>query len=393
MAKYEITAPDGTKHEVTAPEDATEEQILAFAKSQFSQPQASPEPQTAWQKFANPKITPEQQAGIDKFKANPWGSGVPKFAYDRGGDATDLATKIGLPPSIAAGAGFATNFLTQAIPSMITSFKVPGGGGPVLESPASWLMQTAVKPSPADLKSGAAARAFSTMLDEGVYPTVSGMDKASKITGALDDQVTNAIAKSPANVSVAAIGSRLRDPYQKALTQMNPQDDLAAIRGAWDQFKTSPLVAGKTEIPVQLAQELKKGTYQALGGKSYGEVGSAAVEAQKALARGAREEVAKAVPEVVAPLARQAALMNVRDVAGNRALLEASKNPMGLAALRIGDNPLSSAAFMADRWAALKAFLAMQMYGASKPQVLAPFGAAGGALLMNQPRGALSVEE
>lgn len=41
MARYEITAPDGQRFEINAPDDATQEQVLAYAQSQFSQ-QAQP---------------------------------------------------------------------------------------------------------------------------------------------------------------------------------------------------------------------------------------------------------------------------------------------------------------------------------------------------------------
>ena len=48
MAEYEITAPDGTEFVVTAPDDATESQILEYAKSQFKtqpqRPDTSPRP-------------------------------------------------------------------------------------------------------------------------------------------------------------------------------------------------------------------------------------------------------------------------------------------------------------------------------------------------------------
>jgi hypothetical protein len=37
MPKYQITSPDGQKFEVNAPEGATQEQVLAYAQSQFSQ--------------------------------------------------------------------------------------------------------------------------------------------------------------------------------------------------------------------------------------------------------------------------------------------------------------------------------------------------------------------
>jgi len=43
MSKYIITAPDGNKYEVNAPEGATQEQILAYARSKFSAPQETRE--------------------------------------------------------------------------------------------------------------------------------------------------------------------------------------------------------------------------------------------------------------------------------------------------------------------------------------------------------------
>lgn len=42
--KYEITAPDGRKFEITAPEGASQEQVLAYARSQFDKPQNQYDP-------------------------------------------------------------------------------------------------------------------------------------------------------------------------------------------------------------------------------------------------------------------------------------------------------------------------------------------------------------
>ena len=36
MAKYEITAPDGSRYEIDAPQDATEQQALDYFKSQYT---------------------------------------------------------------------------------------------------------------------------------------------------------------------------------------------------------------------------------------------------------------------------------------------------------------------------------------------------------------------
>ena len=315
------------------------------------------------------------QSIIKDAKERGFGTGIPKVAYEAGGAVTDMT---GSP-----AAGFATNVLLQAIPSFLTSAsKVGEAPLSLLEWPARKLMQNSVKPS-STLPPKKVNEALGTMLSEGIYPTQSGMQKASAIAGKLDDQVDAALAGSNANVGVAAIGSRLREPFEQAKTQVNPAADMAAVRKAWDDFVNSPLIKGKTEIPAQLAHEIKKGTYASIAKKSFNEVGTASTEAQKALARGAREEVAKAVPEVVDPLARQAAMMNVKEVAGTRALIEANKNPLGLAALRM-DNPLSAATFMADRWAALKAFLALQMFHGAKPQTIAPLAEAMG-MAQSQP--------
>ena len=41
MARYEITAPDGSKYEVTAPDDASEAQVLDYARQNFDRAAAT----------------------------------------------------------------------------------------------------------------------------------------------------------------------------------------------------------------------------------------------------------------------------------------------------------------------------------------------------------------
>lgn len=324
------------------------------------------------------------EALVNQVKEGGWGSGLSNLAYDIGGRLTDQAVAYGTKPGFAAAQGYLANILTQGLPAAMSS----GKGASILERPAKWLMQTAVKPS-STLPPSKVSRAMSTMLEEGIYPTSSGMEKAGKIAGGLDDSVDDILSGSSANVGVASIGSRLREPFNKAKTQVNPMADMQAVRDTWDEFRNSPLIKGKTEIPVATAHAIKKGTYESLGKKSFNEIGTSSVEAQKALARGAREEVAAAVPEVQPLLGRQADVMNVKEVAGTRALIEANKNPLGLAALRM-DNPLSAATFWADRFAALKAFLAMQMHAAGRPGLLAPTAITADSLDGKVPKGLLA---
>lgn len=294
------------------------------------------------------------------------GGAIGNLGYNVGGGVTDLAANAGLSPETSAKLGYGANVATDILP--MAAGGVAGGISKIPElsqALAKRIMQSAVKPSMADRLSGASDRAISTMLSEGINATRGGMDKAGKIAGNLDQEVQAAIAASPESVNVAQVGSRLRDPYTKAINQVNPESDVNAVRGAWDSFRNSPHIQGHTEIPVQLAQELKSGTYRALGGKAYGEVGSMSTEAQKALARGLREEIAAKVPSVVEPLKREAGLWNVKDVAMNRVMQDANNNPLGLAALRV-DNPLAATTFMADKSALFKSLLARMLNAQSK---------------------------
>ena len=329
-------------------------------------------------------MSPKARAQLADMDARPWGSGIPKMAYGVGEKVGDFATRMGASPELSAGLGYGTNVATQAIPALMSSFRFAGEGpASMLEKPARSLMQSALKPSQPDRLSGAAEKAIGTMLAEGINPTRGGMDKAADMTKVLDAEVKAAISASPATVSKWDVGKRLADRMDVARAQVNPEQDMNAVKEAWTAFRTHPDLMGKGDMPVQLAQRLKSGTYQSLGAKSYGEVGTAATEAQKALARGLREEIASKVPSVVEPLKKEAALMNVRDVAMNRALAQGNNNPMGLAALRIGDNPMSSLSFMADKSALLKAMLARALY--SSPQYAASAAMVGSDAL-NQPK-------
>ena len=122
----------------------------------------------------------------------------------------------------------------------------------------------------------------------------------------------------------------------------------------WNEFKKEWFGDSET-IPVQVAQKIKQGTTRKID-KAYGEMSDADREAQKAVARGMRESVSKAVPEVVPLNAEESELLNVLDVAEKHALMEANKNIGGMA--WIAHNPAGWAAFMADRSAAFKSLAA-----------------------------------
>lgn len=318
----------------------------------------------------------KKQTIVADMKARPWGSGAAQFAYNLGGDVTDLLATAHPRGGIgAAAAGTGVNFLTNAIPAFLGGGNISAAPQALLNPLAKWLMQTAIKPSMADRLSGAADKAGQSMLAEGINATRGGMDKSAKLVDKLHKQVEADIASSTAEVPLGPVGQKYLGQYEKAIGQTNPQTDLGTVSNVWRNFETAPLVSGQESLPVQLAHLIKRGTQQSLGSKSYGEVGSTEIEAQKALARYLREGVAEAVPSVAEPLKREASLMNVRDVAMNRALAEANKNPLGLAALRM-DSPLSALTFMADKSALVKSLLARLAYEGSQPKTMLPSGVA-----------------
>ena len=304
--------------------------------------------------------------GVEGMKQS--GAAADRLAYETGGQVTDVATKAGLPPRVAAGAGYLTNVATQSIPMF-----VGGAIGKTVGAPlARPLMRSALKPSSKAIRSGEADRAVETLLKEGANVTSGGAAKLRTMIDALDDKVSKAIEMSSASVKKSHAADAIKGTLQRFREQATPGADVKAIKKVWDEFNQR---LGDL-IPVQQAQAIKRGTYRVLADK-YGEIGSASTEAQKAIARGLKEGIEEAEP-VVGPLnKRQSELINALKLAEYRASVSGNRNPLGLSWL--ADNPLAAAGFAFDRSQFLKSWLARSLYsGAGIP---ATAGKLGGAAL------------
>lgn len=303
-----------------------------------------------------------------------------------GAKTASTLANIGLRTGIGAGTGAITSGLinpdeigTGALLGGVLG-NVPAAFGALTDRGSRRLMQSAIKPSAANLESGDAARAVTTMLEEGVNPTQGrtifgkGLDTLQKKVTNLNTQISDIIKNSKGSVNKNTVVSYLDDMEKKALMQVAPESDLSAIQSVRDQFLAHPLAQGDT-IPIQLAQELKKGTYKALGGKAYGEIASSSKEAQKGIARGLKEGIASAEPKVAGLNAEESRLLNALNVSERRALIEANKDIVGLGS--ITPDLGRTLAFMADRNSAFKALLARMLYSTGRAAPSAPSGLLG----------------
>ena len=189
--------------------------------------------------------------------------------------------------------------------------------------------ESAMKPSPA-MSAPDRAAIVQTGLQNEIPVSKAGVEKIGDLIDTLNTKIKDTIAADPNRpIDPNAVATRADIAKAKFANQVNAQPDLNAIEASKQQFLTEqgakpgqPPVAPKptgildaqgnpimdSGTPAQPptpapdmsaadAQKMKQGTYQVLKGK-YGEQGSASVEAQKALARGLKEEIATQFPEI-----------------------------------------------------------------------------------------------
>jgi hypothetical protein len=261
-----------------------------------------------------------------------------------------------------SGVGQVTNKLFPGLAETITST--------VKQTIPERLMQSALKPTQKQLQSGQAKTAIQTLLKEDVNPTLGktifgkGIDTLQAKVDTLNNQISELIKNSKGTVNKSQVVAYLDDLEKNALNNALPAGDISAIQAARQEFLSHPLLKNIEEIPIQLAQKLKVGTYKNLGEKAYGELKSATVESGKTLARGFKELIGKAEPGILGLNKESQALYDTLDVAERRAFMEANKDIAGLSTL--SKDMKNQIAMLADRNANFKALLARTFYKTGK---------------------------
>lgn len=280
---------------------------------------------------------------------------VDKGAYSAGGKVTDVTGSPLL--------GYGTNVAVQAIPTILSGMATKYAAGKVTQPAGRMLMQSAVKPGKASILSGDAAKAVETMLKEGKNVSPGGMASLGKEVSALSqevDDIIKAAGNSGKHVNVVSVLKPWSEKLKEAAGQINSKADVDATRKVLEEFLTDSRVKGAMSIPIETAQGMKTATYKALGSKAYGEMGTADIDAQKAIVRGLKEGIERAAPEVVPRNQRMSELLNAIEVVEPRALTKGNANIGGLAAL--AENPVAGGAFMLDRSELFKSILGRFLY-------------------------------
>ncbi len=296
------------------------------------------------------------ERGIEKFNDL-----VEEGAYEAGGKVVDATGSPAL--------GYATDVAVQAVPSILSGSAVQKAATSILKPAGRFMMRSALKPQ---MSAAQNAKAVETLLNEGVNVSPAGAAalgaKVSDLSRQVDD-IVSAADKAGVTISKADVARYGEEAIQAFTKQVTPQSDLSTIKKALNQFLNHPSLKGAEEIGIQLAQDLKKGTYKALGSKPYGETSGASDAVQKSLARGLKEQIEKAAPDVAPLNAKQSELLNALEPLSSRVEVAGRKNPMGIGSIAIESNPLAAAAFGLDRSELFKSILGRFLYS-SAPSIL-----------------------
>lgn len=191
------------------------------------------------------------------------------------------------------------------------------------------IYQSALKPS-SRLSPERIAAMVQTGLQQGIPVSGGGLEKLGglidDLNGKIDVVVQN--AGPDRQISPARAIANVDATKAKFQNQVNPSADMAAIEAAKADFLDQVKAKGGS-LTASEAQAMKTGTYKQLKGRAYGELKSATVEAQKALARGLKEALVDQFPELAELNAKDGALLQLEPAIEAAVLKAANKQPMG----------------------------------------------------------------
>lgn len=177
--------------------------------------------------------------------------------------------------------------------------------------------ESALKPS-TTIPAAKRAAIVQTGLEQEIPVTAKGVEAVGQLIDDYNTQIKAHIeggTRQGVTIDPNAVAERIADVKTRFANQVNPEADLSAI----DASKAEFLRNNPNPIPAADAQAMKQGTYRTLGERAYqrkftGAPESATDAAQKALARGLKEELATQFPELGQLNATEGRLLDLQPV-------------------------------------------------------------------------------
>lgn len=214
------------------------------------------------------------------------------------GPQLDAAGNDFLKGNYAKGAGTSAGMgLSLAGPEALKNVNLSLPGAGTAEDLSNRMYQSSLKPPPGSYSQPEVQSMVKTGLENQIPVSAEGRVKLAGLISDLNDKVSDQIkagSAAGATVNKFDVASRLGQTYKKFSNQVTPLSDLANISDTGNEF----LHNQPNEIPASQAQALKQGTYQQLKDTAFGTLKNSTIEAQKALARGIKEELQTQFPEI-----------------------------------------------------------------------------------------------
>lgn len=169
-------------------------------------------------------------------------------------------------------------------------------------------------------------RIAQTGLDNGIIPNAKGyvklLDKIDDANKKISESIKSARGKTVSTDKIVSTLDDLKDFYKNTINPKPFIDELEDIaqgmRKAWGN-----------KIPIEQAQKIKQNTYVLLR-KHYGELKSMSIEAQKALARGIKDQIVSVHPEIASLNKADSALLELEGVIEKAASRISNRDLVGI---------------------------------------------------------------
>lgn len=219
----------------------------------------------------------------------------------------------GLQPT-KAGESATRNALTGAAVGGVVSGAGEGLGSLFKKSPqmARGLYESALKIPPRSINKEARDAIVKTGIEGKYLPSEKGLEKLGNNIDFLNREIKDVISqgtKAGKEVDMNAVVKRidsLKDFYKDYPRAKKYIDEL-------DKIQQEVIAQNPGKIPLDVAQRMKQRIYQ-INRKHYGEMKGVDVEADKAIARGLKEELVGQYPELKDLNAKDSALISLEEV-------------------------------------------------------------------------------